>query len=149
METLPLDNLNEQESLKAQCSQWETSTDGGSVVGDSTPVNKLTQNGIHQRRPVVTGGEEVEDSLSRLNDLVNPFNSVKRYLIRNKYISEKTQSNENETTQKLLTVVEEFSQNFYYAFIAQAVLKLGKGITNNRNVISIIEKLFRRNNLSL
>ena len=153
METFHHTNLRDIESNRAQWSQWEASTDNGSVMADKKVNLKMPQAAPHQRRPVVVEEEkyeEAEDSLTMLNDLVNPFNSIKRYLIKNKYISEKNQNNQNETSQKMVDMVEEFSQNFYYAFIAQAVLKLGKGLmSSKRNLIPITIKLFKRNNLSM
>ena len=153
METLQIENGNDLESCRAQLSQWEYSTDNGSATGEHTPRNKLPHNWPQNKRltiKVEDSCEEAEDSLTRLNDLINPFNSMKRYLINKHYISKKTESNENSTSQKLLLCVEEFSQNFYYAFIAQSVLKLSKVILNPKGrLISTVIKLFKRENLSM
>ena len=46
--------------------------------------------------------------------------------------------------------MEEFSQNFYYAFIGQAVLKLGQGILNpSAKFLPNLMKLFKRDNLGM
>lgn len=152
METFHSVRAGEHESTRAQCSQWENSTDNGSQMNDKLAVHKDSPNTLGDRRPrpvVEEQWEEVEDSLTMINDLLNPFNSVIRYLTRNGYISKKDQTTKNQIDHKIISWIEEFSQNFYYAFIAQAVLKIGKGILNpSTKLLPSLLKLFSKNNLA-
>lgn len=153
METFRADQFNDLISTKTEGTDWETSTDNGSVCDNSYGINKF-QSRIHAKKhPTITmeeHNEDVEDSLTMINDLINPFDSIKRYLVQNNYISEKTKSNQEQVSQKLLTWAEEFSQNFYYAFIGQAVLKLSQGILNpSSKFLPSLVKLFRRDNLGI
>lgn len=153
METFQVDQAGDKLSLKAQCSQWENSTDGGSVIDENlimcrTPTLKQENNG--PKVVIEDKTEEVEDSLYLINDLLNPFQSVVRYLTKNGYINKKDQVNKDDINHRVLACVEEFSQNFYYAFIAQAVLKIGKGILNpSTKLLPNLSKILSRNNLSM
>lgn len=152
METFQTSHGGEVESTRAQWSQWETSTDNESVIDNNLIMCRLPTNLDKPKHPTVVleekCEEEVEDSLTMLNDLLNPFNSVIRYLTRNGYISKKDQKNQHQINHKVLAWIEEFSQNFYYAFIAQAILKIGKGILNpSTKLLPNISKLFSRDNL--
>lgn len=90
------------------------------------------------------------DSITIINDIINPLESVKSYLIRKNYISQETEENKQLASQKLIKMAEELGQNFYYAFIAQAALNVIKGaISPNKRFIPSILKIFGRKNISL
>lgn len=153
MEAFRADQFNDLMSTNAQGTDWETSTDNGSVYEAGIGMNKLAHRGHKKNHPTIVmeeHHESVEDSITMINDLINPFDSVKRYLVRNQYISEKTTKNQEQVSQKLLAWAEEFSQNFYYAFIGQAVLKIGQGILNpSPKLLPNVVSLFKRDNLGM
>jgi hypothetical protein len=106
METFHSVRAGEHESTRAQCSQWENSTDNGSQLNDKLVVYKGSPDTLGDRRPrpvVEEQCEEVEDSLTMINDLLNPFNSVIRYLTRNGYIRKKDQFTKNQIDHKIIS----------------------------------------------
>ncbi|CAI2377837.1 unnamed protein product [Moneuplotes crassus] len=139
-------------SHHAPGSHWEISTEGGSMIGDHS---HLEQNGedthldsLHPQQSECH--EENHDSITIINDIINPIETVKSYLIKKSYISKETEENKQLASQKLIKLLEELGQNFYYAFIAQAALNIVKGAISPKNkFIPSILKIFGRKNLSL
>ena len=140
-------------SNKANWSQ----IDKFSEVGSETDDQVLDMNMSKQGTPKVVlqesnegGGQELDNSLDLLKQMLNPFSSFARYLSRNGYIGKIEQQNPNSVNSKLLACAEEFSQNFYYAFIAKAVLSLGQGLVNPRSKLyPVIRHLLSTKNLAL
>ena len=136
METFQIQN-NDSESMKANWSQIDKLSDRQLASKDSllwANFNSLKekQNEAHQLDEERCQGDD-DSSISLLNQLFNPFASFREYLSDNGYISDLNKLDPNTMNAKLLTLAEEFSQNFYYAFIAKAILSYGKVIFNHQN----------------
>lgn len=153
METFQPNNHEDLESNRAQWSVWGDSSDNESIRGSNLQLNQKAARDGKMRPTVIveeSKEEEVEDSFTLINDLLNPFNSIVRYLTRNGYINKKDPQSKDNINYKLLAWVEEFSQNFYYAFIAQAFMRVGKGILNpSHKLIPGVTKLFSRKSLMM
>lgn len=153
METFQSHNHEDLESNRAQWSVWGDSSDNESVRGSNLMLNQEAAKDSKNRPTVIveeSKEEEVEDSFTLINDLLNPFNSIIRYLTKNGYINKKDPKAQDNINYKLLAWVEEFSQNFYYAFIAQTFLRVGKGILNpSQKLIPGVMKLFSRKSLMM
>lgn len=143
---------NDDVSHLAQWSQWETSTDNDSMVSDSTPCkNRDSQDYKGTRSSQQPEScEETDGSLTVINDILNPLESVKNFLVRKNLIPQQTEENKEMASQKLLSLVEELGRNFYYAFLAQSALSIVKGAVSPKSrFLPSLFKVFGKKNLAM
>mmetsp|Transcript_9684 Transcript_9684/g.10863 ORF Transcript_9684/g.10863 Transcript_9684/m.10863 type:complete len:107 (-) Transcript_9684:551-871(-) len=96
----------ELESTRAQCSQWDDSSDNASEVSNHLMFNKQSTGENAEKRPKViveeAREEEVEDSFNLINDMLNPFNFLSRFLTKKGYIKGKETVDKSELNYKVL-----------------------------------------------
>lgn len=106
METYHHQKYNDTESVRAQWSQFDNSEENEPVIEDNLVEMQSPQGRGKSGRPRIIvqerGQVNEENSITLLNDLLNPFNSFVRYLSNKGYISKIDQANPDGWNAKLL-----------------------------------------------
>lgn len=80
-----------------------------------------------------------------IQHLIYPYKRILEYLVKKGFIKERTKFCKHATKSCYMNALEGFGKNFYYAFVAKAVISLAMGLLNPskklvKNILSLLTK---------